>query len=271
MPDVTAVLVNWHSLDNIRARLASAALKDQRVVVVDNNDDPQGVIAACREHGNAIPLLLEENFGFAIAVNRAVDAVAGEAEPLLLLNPDAYISPEALTAMVDELRRGADGVGPLLIETGRGRIQIGSGGGPLTLRSVAYYFLFLSQIVPWLRGMFLTRRQLARATDVDWLCMACLLVQPNAFNRFGAIPEDELVYAEDIAWGTLASKQGARFRQLPDVKVLHESGGSGGRRQWIGALERLCRRRLGPIRGALAVAAIRLGLAVRRLMGRQVT
>src|SRR5207248_2057851 len=105
---------NYRSLDNVRDRLASPALKHQRIIVVDNDDNPQGVVEACREHGNAIPLLLEENFGFAVAVNRAVAAAAvqGDRKPLLLLNPDAYLSPEALAVMLGELARGRDGVGP---------------------------------------------------------------------------------------------------------------------------------------------------------------
>lgn len=270
-PAVTVILVNYRSLDNIRARLTSSVLKHQQVVVVDNDDDPAGVVQACKEHGNAVPLLLDRNYGFAVAVNKAVASLHGQPRPILLLNPDAYLSEEALTALLRELRGGVCGVGPLLVETELQRIQIGSGGGPLTVRGVLYYFLFLAHFFPWLRGIFLTRRQLTTASDVDWLCMACLLVTPDAFRRFGPIPEDEIVYAEDIAWGTLASERGARFRHLSDVVVLHESGGSGGRHQWIGALERLCVRRLGPVRGNIAVAAIRLGLTVRRLVGRRVT
>lgn len=141
----------------------------------------------------------------------------------------------------------------------------------MTLRAVAYYFLFLSHLMPWLHGIFLTRRQTRGRREVDWLCMACLVLAPDAFARFGSIPEDELVYAEDVAWGTHATELGARLRLCADVVVEHERGASGASERWIGALERLCQSRLGPLRGPLAVAVIRCGLGARRLLGRHVT
>ena len=110
-----------------------------------------------------------------------------------------------------------------------------------------------------------------RAQEVEWLCMACLLLAPDAFDRYGPIPEDELVYAEDVAWGTAATVRGATFRLVPEVTVRHERGASGSSERWVGALERLCRRRLGNRRGRIAVIVIRIGLGVRRALGRTVT
>ncbi len=267
-PELTVVLVNYRSLANIKSRLSSASLRGQRVIVVDNGDDPDGVTAACARAG-AAPLLLEDNAGFAAAVNAAVRSVEAPDRPWLLLNPDVHVTPEQLVTLAAELD-AADAVGPALRQ-GDGRLQVGAGGGPITLRSVAYYFLFVSHLLPWLRGIFLTRRQTRGRRDVDWLCMACLLLRPDAFVRFGSIPEDELVYAEDVAWGTLASDQGARLRLVADVVVRHDHGSSGESRRWVGALERLCLRRLGRMRGGLAVSAIRMGLAIRRSLGRRVT
>jgi N-acetylglucosaminyl-diphospho-decaprenol L-rhamnosyltransferase len=265
---VTVVLVNYRSLENIGERLSSVALQGQNVIVVDNNDDPEGVAALCKLHG-AIPLLLDENKGFAAGVNAAVTSVQQPDRPWLLLNPDASIENRALKGLLNELD-GHDGVAPALVN-GAGQLQIGAGGGPLTFRSVLYFFLFLAHLIPRLRGVFLTRRQSRTAREVDWLCMACLLLAPDVFQRFGPIPEDEVVYAEDVAWGTEATLSGARFRLCPHITVRHDQGGSGASEAWIGALERLCRRRLGRIRGGFAVTAIRVGLSVRRGLGRSVT
>jgi GT2 family glycosyltransferase len=267
MRPLTVVLVNYRSLANIEARLASPALRGAVVIVVDNGDDPDGVSALCTRYG-ATPLLLARNVGFAAGVNAAVASVAEPDRPWLLLNPDAAIMRDDLEALVEDLP-GRDGVGPALVQPD-GRLQVGAGGGPLTLRSVAYYFLFLVHLLPRLRGIFLTRRQTRASRDVDWLCMACLVLTADAFDRFGPIPEDELVYAEDVAWGTRASRSGAKFRLRADIVVRHEHGSSGASNKWVGAVERLCRRRLGGLRGGLAIVAIRLGLGMRRLLGRRV-
>jgi GT2 family glycosyltransferase len=259
---VRAVLVNYHCADHIENRLRSGVFEvSDEVLIVDNDSDPERV-AGWKSAYRVTPVLLPRNVGFAAAVNEAVRRSATKA-PILLLNPDAELDGPGLARLLDGLD-GLDAVAPLLRGTD-GRVQVGAAGGPLTLASVATYFLFLSHLAPRLRGIFLTRRQLAAGTPADWLCMACLLVDGDAFDGYGHIPEDEVVYAEDLAWGTAATRAGARLRLLPDVEVVHEQGVSGGSSAWTGALERLFVRRLGPGGGRVATAVLRLGLAVRRL------
>jgi N-acetylglucosaminyl-diphospho-decaprenol L-rhamnosyltransferase len=265
----TVILVNFRSLADIEASLGTGALDGHDVIVVDNGDDPAGVTRVCATH-DATPLLLDRNVGFAAAVNRAVSSVERPSQPWLLLNPDVRVSDADLAKLLARLESGVDGVAPLLAAADD-RLQVGAAGGPLTLSSVAAYFLFGSHLLPWLRGVFLTRSQSRRARDVTWLCMACLVVGPDAFERFGPIPETELVYAEDVAWGTSATALGAHFELVPDLIVRHDQGSSGASGRWIGAFERLCRTRLGPVRGRLAVVTIRVGLGLRRLVGRPVS
>jgi N-acetylglucosaminyl-diphospho-decaprenol L-rhamnosyltransferase len=266
-PAVRAVLVNYRCADHIEERLRSGLFDaSDEIVIVDNASDPERVEAWKSEFG-VTAVLLPRNIGFAAGVNAALNGRPTDL-PVLLLNPDAELDPSTLAALLDALSLGLDGVAPLLRDTG-GRVQVGAAGGPLTLGSVAAYFLFVSHLVPRLRGVFLTRRQLGHGMRTDWLCMACLLVAPDAFRRFGPIPEDEIVYGEDLAWGTSATSLGARFRLLPHVDVIHAQGVSGGSGAWTGAFERLLRRRLGPVAGRLAVAATRSGLAVRRLRARR--
>jgi GT2 family glycosyltransferase len=260
------ILVNFHSFDDVDARVRSPALKHARVAVVDNASDPRAVAALCAETG-AIPVLIPANAGFAVGVAAGVDAL-GKVEELLLLNPDAELGVAELASLRTALReRRLDGVAPLLREPS-GRLQVGAAGGPVSVWSFAVYFLGLSHLVPWLRGVFLTRRQLRKASRVHWLCAACLLLHGDAFARFGGMPTDELVYGEDVAWGTSATAAGARLAILPSVVVPHRVGGSGASHLWSGALERLARRRLGRRRGWLAVIILRFGLRLRQLLGR---
>jgi N-acetylglucosaminyl-diphospho-decaprenol L-rhamnosyltransferase len=265
---LTVILVNYKSLANIEATLRSGALGNHAVIVVDNGDDPDGVVATCEKYG-ATALLADRNLGFAAAVNLAVASVDRPVGPWLLLNPDVEVSEAQLAGLVQQLADGVDGVAPLLADDS-GLLQIGPGGGPMRLWSVAAYFLFVSHVIPSVRGVFLTRGQSRRTREVSWLCMACLVLAPDAFARFGPIPDNELVYAEDLAWGTLATEAGARFVLDSSISVRHDQGASGSSARWIGAFERLCRARLGRFRGAMAVAAFRLGLAIRRLLGRSV-
>lgn len=268
---VRVILVNYNSCDDVEARLASEALQDADVVVVDNASDPERVQALCDERG-ATAVLLGRNEGFAAGVNAGWQAVRDRPPlPLLLLNPDAVVTRASLDQLLEELAAtGATGVAPLLVEPS-GRPQVGVAGGPLSVLSVSAYFLFLAHVLPGLRGVFLTRRQSRSPGEVAWLCMAALLLAPDALDRFGAVPEDEVVYAEDIAWGTAATAAGARLRLVSSVTVLHPHGSSGASDQWLGAFERLLRRRLGPLSALLCVLAVRAGLAARRVLGRRIS
>jgi N-acetylglucosaminyl-diphospho-decaprenol L-rhamnosyltransferase len=267
------VIVNFHSEHDVEERLRSGILiPDDEVLIVDNASDPERVGEWGPRFG-VVPVLLPANVGFAAAVNAAV-ARSVTRHPVLLLNPDLSLAADTLAGLIEALAAedpaGPDGVAPLLVEP-PGRLQVGAGGGPVTLGSVAGYFLFASHVVPSLRGVFLTRRQLVRGVRVDWLCMACLLLRGDCFERFGTVPEAEVVYAEDVDWGTAATARGARFRLVPALSAAHARGGSGGSAAWTGAFERMLRRRLPGVRGAVAVGCVRVGLGVRRAIGRRVT
>lgn len=264
----TVVLVNYRSIHDIERLLRSGAVKRHDVIVVDNGDEPDTIRRICSEHG-ATAICLEANLGFAAGVNHAVASIDTPTRPWLLLNPDTEVSAEQVDLLLSRLDGGVDGCAPQLALP-NGELQPGIAGGPLTLWRVLAYFLFVSRVWPPVRGVFFTSRQARRGGMASWLCMACLALQPDAFMRFGPIPEDQLVYAEDIAWGTAATTRGAQFELCPDITVTHAQGSSGSSSLWIAALEALCIRRLGSVRGHIAVAGIRIGLHLRRRLGHRV-
>lgn len=269
-PRFAVILINYRCVEDVARQLQEASIAGALVALVDNASEPVEVSRLAREHGTLVSLN-DTNGGFAGGVNTGLRllADAGHDGPVLLLNPDVHLTDAAMIRMLDEVDRGADGVSPQL-RLGNGQLQVGVAGGPLTLWSVCVYFLGLAHVAPPLRGLFWTRSQARRGGSPAWLCAGCLLLSNRAVSTYGRWPEDEVVYAEDVAWGTRASKAGARFVLLSDVEVVHRAGGSGASSAWSGALERLCRRRLGRPRGTMAVIAIRLGIGLRRLLGRRI-
>lgn len=256
------VIVNFRLADHIDALLRRCPFgRDARVLLVDNSSQPERLRSVADAHGADL-LLLDRNYGFAVAVNRAVASAPGHAE-MLLLNPDVRLTPGALSALREARAVGGlTGVSPLLRNVD-GTIQVGTAGGRLGVGAFAGYFLFLSNLFPRLPGVFFTRSQLRAGLRPAWLCMACLLLDGDAFRRFGPIPELELVYAEDIAWGVAASRAGAHFAVAPEVEVVHEQGAAGAGVLWRDAVARLSLRENGPWGGRMAAACMTLGLAVR--------
>ncbi len=265
---LVVLIVNYGLVDRIDSLLGSGALRGHRVLVVDNASEPERVRAVVSAHGGEA-LLLHRNYGFGGAVNRGVVHAGPPPGAWLLLNPDVRLDASTVSSLHRELvERRLTGVTPLLLDNG-GSVQVGTAGGPLTLRGFAAYFLGLSHLLPRSRGVFFTRRQLLRGLEPSWACMACLMLDGDAFTRFGPIPEEELVYGEDLAWGWRASRGGGRFAVVPDVRVVHEQGAAGASRRWAPAVSRLAMREQGRVRGGLAVVIMWLGLLLRRMAGRR--
>jgi N-acetylglucosaminyl-diphospho-decaprenol L-rhamnosyltransferase len=265
------VIVNYRSAAQLRWLLENTGLSRHEVVVVDNASEPHDVLELAQLHG-VKPVLLDRNVGFAAGINQALDQMPRSELPILLLNPDMRISDGVLVELrrrLDTMR--LDGIAPLLLDEGEDPFSVGPGGFRPTLWTVTTHALLLTHLLPWTRGLFLTRGQAVRGRQPDWLCMACVLVKADVFERFGPIPEDELVYAEDMAWGSAAFERGARFALATDLPAVHEGGASGASHAWIGATERLIRRRVPGWRGRMAARIFRLGLLMRRMLGRQIT
>jgi len=262
------VIVNYRSLSDVRRHLTSDVMAEQHVIVVDNASDPDDVAELC-SGARRTAILLPANRGFAAGVNAALPALSADRRPVLLLNPDAEPTADDLQRLRTALST-VDGVAPVLVGAD-GRVQVGSAGGPLTVRSVLAYFWFISHFLPRVNGIMWTRRQGARGGAASWLCAACLLLRPDVFERFGPLPEDEIVYAEDCAWGTAASELGARWLLLAETRVVHRKGASGSSAAWIGALARLYARRMPDRQARLATWLMHVGLLVRRGLRRRLT
>lgn len=272
---VASVIVNYRSSSFVERLLASGGLAGTLVTIVDNGSEPERVKELAASSG-ATAILLETNIGFGAAVNVAVEELPPECREVLLVNPDVTMSQDTVVRLHRALNElDADAVSPVILVEGTGGVQGGNGGGPLSIRSLVDYYWFLAHLFPARRGLFLTRAQtqrLSRPCALDWLCMAFLLVRRDAFARFGPVPEEELVYSEDIAWGTKASAAGAQLFLVPSVSIEHRRGASGGSSYdaYVGSLTRLLDRRLSPRRAIIARFIVRSGLLVRRAVGRKI-
>ncbi len=269
---LTSIVVNFDSASFVRRLLSSGGLAGTSVIVVDNGSEPEKVTELCAQF-SATPLLLPANVGFAAGVNAALRALPADVEEVLLVNPDVTIKADAVAALRDALYRlRADAVCPLILVEGTTEVQGGNGGGPLTLWSLAAYYWCLARLFPRTRGLFLNRpqiRALSGPTRLDWLSMGCVLMRRDAFVRYGLLPEDELMYGEDIAWGTRASDAGARLLLVPSITVEHLGGASGGSSYAasLWPLSRLIARRMPPLRAKIGRLILSTGLRARVLAG----
>src|SRR5438094_909995 len=101
-PDVSVLVVSYRTRDLTRACLTSvvhaSAAGDVEVVVVDNASDDGSAEMVAAEFPDLRLIALDENVGFARAVN--LGAAHARGRVLVLVNPDDVLHDGALRALV---------------------------------------------------------------------------------------------------------------------------------------------------------------------------
>ncbi|MBI5510086.1 MAG: glycosyltransferase family 2 protein [Deltaproteobacteria bacterium] len=220
-----SVLIVSYNVEPLLERCLASLGEADEVVVVDNGSK-DGSAAMVRERfPNCRLLALSDNRGFAVGVNLAAREAKGEL--LLLLNPDAELSPGNVAAMAQELdlRPEAAALGFRQIDEA-GRFQLAVGPAPWLSLELAR--LVLQRRLD--RGDRLLGRALDRALSrpmrVPWVAGSCLLVRRGAFEAVGGFDERFFLFFEDIDFCLrLASSCGPVF-YVPTVTVRHHRGAS---------------------------------------------
>lgn len=213
---LAVVVVSYASADLLAEHLVRvhAGLPGAHVVVVD-------CFSSLAERGRVRELaavhgwhaeLLDENRGFGGGVNAGVRvALAGGAQDLLLLNPDASVPPDAVAALqravADDRARA---VAPV-IRRADGRPWFS--GSDLYLADGAT------------RGVA-RRAEHPGADRRPWLTGACLLLPAELWLRVGGFDEDYFLYWEDVdlSWRVLAA--GGSLAVVPEAVAVHDEGGT---------------------------------------------
>ncbi len=236
-PDVTVIIVNWNTKDYLRACLRSlpegADGLSMQVVVVDNASGDGSVEMVRREFPRVEVIASEENLGFARGNNLALSRARGRY--VFLLNPDAELTPGALTTMVRYMEEHPEVgvVGPRL-NLPRGGIQGGAAGYDPSPSTVFNYSTFLYSIFPGkLKGLWLPKSMYRRdgPVEVDWVSGAAMLVRREVVEQVGPMDDSLFMYAEDVEWCRRIRQSGWRVTVLPSVGVLHHVGRSSVQRE----------------------------------------
>lgn len=225
---IAAIIVSYNTRPLLLEALRS--LEDSRcdrVVVVDNSSTDGSPDAVALAFPWVSLIRSERNLGFAAGVNQGVQA-AGDAEALLLLNPDARLTPGALDQLSAWLRSHprAAAVGAALVY-GDGRPQ-----------ESAFRFPGLTQVfldlfpVPRLASSRLNGRYGPRTLPfrVDHPLGACLLIRRAAWEDVGPLDERFFMYVEEVDWCRRAKARGWEVWSHPAAVAVHLAAQSTGQR-----------------------------------------
>jgi GT2 family glycosyltransferase len=200
------------ALDRSIAALRSdrPATCELNVTVVDNSSSPD--VAAIAERHGVTYIDSGSNRGFAGGVNLAVGRLPADEHDVLLLNPDAVITPAGVAELEAFLhhphRERVAAVAPLLRDEDGEEQRV--------------LWPFPSPLRMWAEAVGLGRLP-ARGSFVVG---AAVLLRREALTDVGSFDERFFLYAEETDWQRRARKLGWRCAVCPDVHVEHVGAGT---------------------------------------------
>jgi glycosyltransferase involved in cell wall biosynthesis/GT2 family glycosyltransferase len=260
--EVEVIVVAYGAPELLRRALEPLA--GLTVTVVDNSSMP--VIAElCAELGVRYrdP---GRNGGFAAGVNAGLADRLAPGADVLLLNPDAVVTPAGIDALSRALHARDDlaSVGPAQVDEHGEAAEV--------------EWRFPSPAATWLESLGLARLR----RGPTFVIGSVLLLRAEALDQVGWLDERFFLYAEETDWAYRGHLLGWRHEAVPDVVALHVGAGTSSdplRREahFHASLERYLRKhygttgwqvaRLGQWIGSMARAAMlpgARGIAARR-------
>jgi GT2 family glycosyltransferase len=261
-PDaVDVVVVAYNSRETLRDCVAPLATH-HNVIVVDNAspDDSAAAVADLPVRIIRAP----RNGGFAYGCNLGI--AAGEAQFILLLNPDARLDVDGVDALVTRLKadRRLGGVGPRVLDES-GATAWSQRRFP-RLRSTFSQALFVQRFAPlasWSDELIRDPRAYERPGTPEWLSGACLLLRREALEQVGPMDEGFFLYSEETDLFRRLAGANWIAAYEPGATAHHEGGASAPRtttkRYWAQSRVRYARKHHGRAVALLEAVGVALG------------
>jgi N-acetylglucosaminyl-diphospho-decaprenol L-rhamnosyltransferase len=258
-------IVSWNTAPLLERCLASLtdALGDldAAIVVVDNASTDDSFAVADRSPV-ARAVRNDENVGYSRAMNQAL---AGDADVLIALNPDTEAPPGSLAQLAHRLldEPGVGLVAPRLVNPD-GTLQHSVYRFPSPRQAAA---VLLAPRPVLRRGM--GARWWAegyaphdRVTDIDWAIGAVHVIRAAALEGRPPYDERSFMYVEDVDLCWRLARARWRRRLEPDVEVTHVGNASGAQAWGEARTERWMAETYDWYRDAFGPAATRRWAAV---------
>ena len=233
LPDVSVIMVAYRtgpSLFTAIPRVLADPLV-QQLVLVDNSSDLVDAVRL-REIAASEPRLRllqgHGNIGFARGCN--LGARAAKSAHLVILNPDAYLQPGCIAALIEGAKGFASPcvVGARVLNTD-GSEQRGARRGEVTPLSTALSVSHLTRLLPFLRRFEIHRDWEAVPNGpiaVSTISGACFYISHPDFDALGGFDEGYFLHVEDIDLCWRARRMGGSVVFQPRAEVLHEGSTS---------------------------------------------
>jgi len=217
------VILNWNGIDDTLECLASIAklsYSNVKTIVVDNGSEGDQANAIAKAFPSIMVLAQPENLGFCGGCNVGIkEALANNADFVMLLNNDALVSPNLLEGLIAgySAKRNVSAVSPVIIEyPGRDRLSVTDvRWNPLTAR------FDLAQPSDVYES-FQTREPYR----TEFACGCCLFASADVFREYGLLDERYFAFFDEAEWCSRLRRHGLESYIVPSTFVYHKGGRS---------------------------------------------
>lgn len=206
-PGVSVVLVSHNTADltkkSINSIIKSSNYSKEliEIILVDNNSTDQTVSVIKKLFPEVKVVVNQKNLGFGAGNNVGVNVSHGEY--VLLLNTDAFLSPDTLPTLISRLSADSSllAVSPILVYEDSG-IQQSVGYFPTPTRVTAW--MWGLDKIPVIKTLFpepyhfFDTKLYNRNLSADWLMGAVVLLRRNEYLSVGGFDEDYFMYGEEV-------------------------------------------------------------------------
>ena len=230
-PVISIIIVNYQSLEYLEKcldHLAEAEIAGDLEIIVVNNSPGDGTAQKLAgNHPSVILVEPGENLGFGPACNQGFKRATGDL--VLLLNPDAFIAPDAISLSARYMRdhpKVAVVGGQMLSE--EGHWQPSARCFPTVLDK---FFMLTGLAARFRNNRFFGRMDLtwwdhSHPRKVDWVVGAFFMVRADVIKQVEGFDPRFFMYFEELDLCRRVIKKGMEVHYLPQVTVRHIGGAS---------------------------------------------
>lgn len=210
------------NLIRINSNKNSLKFENYEIIVVDNGSTDSSVDFLKKEaaRNKMIQIiLLDQNWGFAGAVNRGIKKARGRF--LLLLNSDTQVQKETLKEAIEFAQKHSQSIIGLQLVNLDGSIQPSVYRFPSIEGAIKEFWLGKKDSYQ----KYYPKSQ--KAIKVDAITGAAMLIPKKLIKKIGLFDEKYFFYFEDLDYCRRAKKMGIEVYYLPSARVFHYHGAAG--------------------------------------------
>jgi GT2 family glycosyltransferase len=230
-PQLSIIVVSFNTCRILQKCLQKLDEETQglrtEVIVVDNHSKDQSADMVAQEFPQFTLVRSQVNLGFAAANN--VGFARAQGRYIILLNPDAFLTPGALQASYEQMEEMPKvGIAGGRLEDQQGQLQPSGRMFPSLLNELL--------VLSGLAARFPMSRLFGRfdrtwadpntAAKVDWVPGAFTIIRREAINSHQLFDERFFLYYEEVDLCRRVTNTGYEIWYLPSIRVVHLGGES---------------------------------------------